>query len=101
MLTGTGPVRDLGRAGADRGESQGATRLRGQRPAQPGTDRRGTRRHSGDDIDRINNRINKITALLEKGLNLAGVAHMRDLEAEISLLRGTLRRRRGDRDEID
>ena len=48
----------------------------------------GTRRYSGHDIDRIK----KITALLEDGLNLAGVARVLQLEAEISHLRGKVRK---------
>jgi MerR family transcriptional regulator/heat shock protein HspR len=55
----------------------------------------GTRRYSGHDIDRIN----KITALLEDGINLAGVAQVLALEAEISQLRGKLRKRQ-DRGEV-
>jgi MerR family transcriptional regulator/heat shock protein HspR len=54
----------------------------------------GTRRYSGQDIERIN----KITALLDDGLNLAGVAHVLALEAEISHLRGKLSKQQ-DRDE--
>ncbi len=50
----------------------------------------GTRRYSGHDIDRIN----KISALLKDGLNLAGVAHVLELEAEIGRLRSKLQRRR-------
>jgi DNA-binding transcriptional MerR regulator len=48
----------------------------------------GTRRYSGHDIDRIN----RITGLLEDGLNLAGVAHVLELESEISHLRRKLGR---------
>ncbi len=43
----------------------------------------GTRRYSGHDIDRVN----QITALLGEGLNLAGIAHVLELQAENRRLR--------------
>ncbi len=43
----------------------------------------GTRRYSADDLDRLR----RIHALLENGLNLAGVAMVLDLEAQNSDLR--------------
>lgn len=48
----------------------------------------GTRRYSGRDLDRVN----RITALLASGLNLAGVAHVLKLEAETTQLREELER---------
>jgi MerR family transcriptional regulator, heat shock protein HspR len=53
----------------------------------------GTRRYSGHDIERVN----QITDLLDAGLNLAGVAHVLELQAETHRLRtelDKLRRRR-------
>jgi len=46
----------------------------------------GTRRYSGRDLDRVN----RITTLLAAGLNLAGVAHVLELEAETARLRDEL-----------
>jgi MerR family transcriptional regulator, heat shock protein HspR len=43
----------------------------------------GTRRYSGNDLERIN----RITTLLASGLNLAGVEHVLALEAETGRLR--------------
>jgi MerR family transcriptional regulator, heat shock protein HspR len=45
----------------------------------------GTRRYSPDDIDRLR----RIGALLEAGLNLAGIAMVLTLEAENTQLRAT------------
>ena len=55
----------------------------------------GTRRYSGHDIDRIN----RISALLESGLNLAGVAHVFAMESEIRDLRGEIDRLTDVRDD--
>jgi MerR family transcriptional regulator, heat shock protein HspR len=56
----------------------------------------GTRRYSGNDLERVN----QITTLLEAGLNLAGIEHVlaleaetRRLQAEVDHLRARLRRR--------
>ena len=46
----------------------------------------GTRRYSSNDLDRIR----RITALLAAGLNLAGIRHVLDLEAEAADLRAQL-----------
>lgn len=46
----------------------------------------GTRRYSGEDVDRIG----EITTLLAAGLNLAGVEHVLRLQAEITELRQRL-----------
>jgi MerR family transcriptional regulator/heat shock protein HspR len=43
----------------------------------------GTRRYSGQDIDRIR----QITTLLDAGLNLAGIAYVLELQAETRRLR--------------
>jgi MerR family transcriptional regulator/heat shock protein HspR len=48
----------------------------------------GTRRYSGDDLDRIR----RITTLLAAGLNLTGIRHVLDLESETADLRAQLRR---------
>lgn len=48
----------------------------------------GTRRYSGNDLDRIR----RITTLLAAGLNLTGIRHVLDLEAETADLRAQLRR---------
>ena len=53
----------------------------------------GTRRYSEDDLDRVR----RILALLEDGLNLAGVAMVLDLEDDNARLRERLRRTRGGR----
>jgi MerR family transcriptional regulator, heat shock protein HspR len=47
----------------------------------------GTRRYSGDDLTRIR----RITTLLAAGLNLTGIRHVLDLEAETADLRAQLR----------
>ena len=46
----------------------------------------GTRRYSGQDVDRIR----EITTLLAAGLNLAGVEHVLELRSENHRLRGEL-----------
>ena len=46
----------------------------------------GTRRYSSNDLDRIR----RITTLLAAGLNLAGIRHVLDLEAETADLRAQL-----------
>ncbi len=48
-----------------------------------------TRRYSEDDLDRVR----RVLALLEDGLNLAGIARVLDLEADNERLRDELRRR--------
>lgn len=53
----------------------------------------GTRRYSEDDLDRVR----RILALLEDGLNLAGVAMVLDLEDDNARLRERLRRTREGR----
>ena len=53
----------------------------------------GTRRYSEDDLDRVR----RILALLEDGLNLAGVAMVLDLEDDNARLRERLRRAREGR----
>ena len=50
----------------------------------------GTRRYSEDDLDRVR----RILSLLERGLNLAGVAMVLDLEDDNARLRERLRRTR-------
>ena len=50
----------------------------------------GTRRYSGQDLERIE----EITALLQAGLNLAGVEQVLDLRAEIRRLRTKIDRLR-------
>jgi DNA-binding transcriptional MerR regulator len=50
----------------------------------------GTRLYSDDDIARLR----RIAALLEEGLNLAGIAMVLDLEADNARLRHRLQRRR-------
>ncbi|HET7327229.1 MAG TPA: MerR family transcriptional regulator [Nocardioidaceae bacterium] len=52
----------------------------------------GTRRYSDYDIQRIS----RITTLLTAGLNLAGVAHVLELEAETRLLREEIHRLRNE-----
>ena len=49
----------------------------------------GTRRYSEDDLARLR----RIAVLLSEGLNLAGVARVLELEAEIASLRARLRAR--------
>lgn len=46
----------------------------------------GTRRYSQDDVDRLS----RIRALLDAGLNLAGIEQVLDLEAEVARLEGLL-----------
>ena len=57
----------------------------------------GTRRYSGNDLERIG----QITALLDEGLNLAGIAHVLALQAETQRLRAEIhclrRQQRTDR----
>lgn len=60
---------------------------------EPARTEGGTRRYSGRDIERVN----RITALLEAGLNLTGVAHVLELEAELGRLRREVQRLRGRR----
>ncbi len=50
----------------------------------------GTRRYSGHDLERIGH----ITALLDEGLNLAGIAHVLALQAETRRLRAEVQRLR-------
>lgn len=50
----------------------------------------GTRRYSGNDIERIG----QITTLLDEGLNLAGIAHVLALQAETHRLRAEIQRLR-------
>lgn len=57
---------------------------------EPSRTEGGTRRYSGRDIERIN----QITTLLRAGLNLAGVAHVLELEAETRRLRREIDRLR-------
>ena len=51
----------------------------------------GTRRYSEEDLDRVR----RILALLEAGLNLAGIVRVLHLEDENARLRDRLRRRSG------
>jgi len=53
----------------------------------------GTRRYSAADIARLH----RIRELLAEGLNLAGIARVLDLEAEVARLRADNRRLRGPR----
>ena len=50
----------------------------------------GTRRYSGNDLERIG----QITTLLDEGLNLAGIAHVLALQAETHRLRTEIQRLR-------
>ena len=50
----------------------------------------GTRRYSEQDVDRIN----RISGLLEAGLNFKGIAHVLELEAETTRLRREVKRLR-------
>lgn len=50
----------------------------------------GTRRYSGDDLDRIH----RIATLLDAGLNLVGIAHVLTLEAQLEALRAEIARLR-------
>ena len=52
----------------------------------------GTRLYSEADVDRLH----RIRDLLAEGLNLAGIARVLELEAEISRLRSALARARGE-----
>ena len=54
----------------------------------PGRTEGGTRRYSQDDVDTLV----QIRALLDQGLNLAGVQLVLELEAELLRLRGELAR---------
>lgn len=56
----------------------------------------GTRRYSDQDVQRVN----RITTLLAAGLNLAGVAHVLELEAETRRLREQVDRLRGRATEV-
>ena len=56
----------------------------------PGRTTGGTRLYSGDDIDRLR----RVAALLQAGLNLAGITMVLQLEDENSRLRTRLGRRR-------
>ena len=56
----------------------------------PGRTAGGTRLYSGDDITRLR----RVAALLQAGLNLAGVAMVLELEEENTRLRSRLRRGR-------
>jgi MerR family transcriptional regulator/heat shock protein HspR len=58
---------------------------------EPSRTEGGTRRYSGHDLERVN----QITALLEEGLNLAGIAHVLELRAETRRLRREIDRLRG------
>ena len=55
----------------------------------------GNRRYSDSDLDRLR----RIAALTDEGLNLAGVRRVLELEAEIARLEDDLRRIRRDADE--
>jgi DNA-binding transcriptional MerR regulator len=55
----------------------------------------GTRRYSQADLDRLH----RVRELLEDGLNLAGVARVMVLEAEVARLRAELEERPQDRDD--
>jgi DNA-binding transcriptional MerR regulator len=57
---------------------------------QPDRTDGGTRRYSAADVERLAH----IRDLLDAGLNLAGVARVLELEAEVELLRRRLERRR-------
>jgi MerR family transcriptional regulator/heat shock protein HspR len=57
---------------------------------QPYRTEGGTRRYSGHDLDRIN----EISSLLDEGLNLAGIAHVLQLQAETRRLRKEIHRLR-------
>jgi MerR family transcriptional regulator/heat shock protein HspR len=57
---------------------------------EPARTEGGTRRYSQADVDRLVH----IRSLLDDGLNLAGVSRVLQLEAEITLLRRQLERRR-------
>lgn len=60
---------------------------------EPARTEGGTRRYSGSDLDRVS----RITALLAAGLNLAGIAHVLELEAELGRLRREVEHLRGRR----
>lgn len=57
----------------------------------------GTRRYSNDDVARGQ----RITDLLDGGLNLAGTAMVLELEAQLAVLRAILARIHHDHPEID
>ena len=50
----------------------------------------GTRRYSGEDVERIN----RISTMLSDGHNLTGVQHILTLEAEVERLRAEVKRLR-------
>ena len=52
----------------------------------------GTRRYSRADVDRVQ----EVSALLDEGLNLAGVRRVLDMQAETDRLRSEIDRLRGD-----
>lgn len=56
----------------------------------------GTRRYSQDDLDRLH----RIDALLEAGLNLAGIAMVLDLQDENHRLHGRLEKHETPNDQI-
>lgn len=64
---------------------------------QPQRTEGGTRRYSGDDLDRIQ----QITSLLDEGLNLTGIAHVLALQAETRCLRKELNQLRRGHDTTD
>lgn len=53
----------------------------------------GTRRYSRDDVQQVD----RITTLLASGLNLAGIAHVLELEAETQRLQREIARLKGAR----
>jgi len=57
---------------------------------EPSRTEGGTRRYSGDDIDRVH----QISALLKAGLNLAGIAHVLEMQTELRRLRREIDRLR-------
>jgi MerR family transcriptional regulator/heat shock protein HspR len=57
---------------------------------EPSRTEGGTRRYSGDDIDRVH----QISALLQAGLNLTGIAHVLEMQTELRRLRRELDRLR-------
>jgi MerR family transcriptional regulator/heat shock protein HspR len=57
----------------------------------------GTRRYSEHDVARIN----RISGLLDAGLNLKGIAHVLELEAETARLRREVKRLRALQRQLD
>lgn len=57
----------------------------------------GTRRYSEHDVARIH----RIAGLLDAGLNLKGIAHVLDLEAETARLRREVKRLRALQQQLD